>query len=49
MRRALLLVLAAAVSGVVALPASPASACMGAPCDAINLVCQTVGRADCVG
>ncbi len=48
-RRAVLAVLAVALGGVVALPAAPASACTGPPCDAVNLVCRRVGGADCVG
>ena len=51
-RRALLAVLAAALSGVVALPAAPANACMGAVCDAINKVCENVppkSGSQCVG
>lgn len=51
-RRAVLAVLAAALSGVVALPVAPANACMGPVCDAINYVCQNVppkGGSQCVG
>ena len=48
-RRAALTVLAAALGGVALLPASPASACIGTPCDQVNAVCKRFGGAECLG
>lgn len=48
MRRTALL--AALLAGAATFSVQPAAhACIGLPCDVINLVCRTAARADCVG